>query len=74
MVWGWRSGQYDTVLEERTIMVCRLFAASTGIVGASIVTMSLLVLPMMLRYGYSKDLASATVCGGGDLGIFIRPT
>ena len=57
-----------------TIVVCTLFAASTGIIGASIVTMGLLALPMMLKYGYAKDLASGTVCAGGDLGILIPPS
>jgi len=57
-----------------TVVVCTLFAASTGIIGASIVTMGLLALPMMLKYGYAKDLASGTVCAGGDLGILIPPS
>ena len=67
-------GSLNGGLAIATILVCTLFAASTGIIGASIVTMGLLALPMMLKYGYSKDLASATVCAGGDLGIFIPPS
>lgn len=56
------------------VVVSTIFAACTGIIGASVVTMGLLALPMMLRYGYDKKLASGVVCAGGTLGILIPPS
>jgi len=57
-----------------TVVVCTLFAASTGIIGASVVTMGLLAVPSMLKYKYSKDLATGTTCAAGTLGILIPPS
>lgn len=51
-----------------------LLAASTGIVGASVVLLGLLSLPAMLNQGYSKTLALGTVAGAGTLGILIPPS
>ncbi|WP_434357325.1 TRAP transporter large permease subunit [Parasalinivibrio latis] len=51
-----------------------LLAASTGIIGASVVLLAVLGLPMMLRQGYSKALACGTVCSTGTLGILIPPS
>ena len=51
-----------------------LLAASTGIVGASVVLLGLLSLPAMLNQGYSKTLAVGTVCASGTLGILIPPS
>jgi len=56
------------------IVVSTLFGACTGIIGASVVTMGLLGMPVMLKYGYSKRLASGTICAGGTLGILIPPS
>jgi tripartite ATP-independent transporter DctM subunit len=56
------------------VVVSTLFAACTGIIGASVVTMGLIALPLMLKYGYSKRLATGVVCGGGTLGILIPPS
>lgn len=56
------------------IVVSTLFGACTGIIGASVVTMGLLGMPMMLRYGYNKRLASGAICAGGTLGILIPPS
>jgi tripartite ATP-independent transporter DctM subunit len=56
------------------VIVSTIFAACTGIIGASVVTMGLLALPMMLKYGYSKQLSSGVVCAGGTLGILIPPS
>ena len=50
-----------------------LLAASTGIIGASVVLLGLLSVPAMLRQGYSKTLALGTVAGAGTLGILIPP-
>lgn len=51
-----------------------LLAATTGIIGASVVLLALLGLPAMLAQGYNKSLASGTVCAVGTLGILIPPS
>ncbi len=51
-----------------------ILAASTGIIGASVVLLSLLSLPAMLGQGYDRSLAAGTVCGSGTLGILIPPS
>ena len=51
-----------------------LLAATTGIIGASVVLLALLGLPTMLRHGYDKSLAAGTVCAVGTLGILIPPS
>jgi len=57
-----------------TMLVCTIFAAATGIVGASVTVMGLIALPAMLKYGYDKQLASGTILAGGTLGILIPPS
>jgi tripartite ATP-independent transporter DctM subunit len=56
------------------IVVGTLLAASTGIVGATVVTMGLLSLPSMLRGGYLPSLAAGTICATGTLGQIIPPS
>ena len=56
------------------ILVGMLLAASTGIVGATVVTMGVLSLPTMLRAGYSHSLATGTICATGTLGQIIPPS
>ena len=56
------------------IIVGALLAASTGIVGATVVTMGLLTLPTMLKWGYDKKLASGLICASGTLGQIIPPS
>lgn len=56
------------------VIVGTLMAASTGIVGATVVTMGLLSLPTMLRRGYDPALASGTICASGTLGQIIPPS
>ncbi len=56
------------------IGVCIVFAACTGIVGASVVTMGLLAGPLLIRYGYQKELTMGMVAAGGSLGILIPPS
>ncbi|MEN8169350.1 MAG: TRAP transporter large permease subunit [Pseudomonadota bacterium] len=55
-------------------LVGMLLAASTGIVGATVVTMGLLSLPTMLKRGYSPQLATGTICASGTLGQIIPPS
>ncbi len=55
-------------------LVGMLLAASTGIVGATVVTMGLLSLPTMLRAGYDPKLACGTICAAGTLGQVIPPS
>jgi tripartite ATP-independent transporter DctM subunit len=56
------------------ILVGALLAASTGIVGATVVAMGMIALPAMLRNGYSPTLASGMVCTAGTLGQIIPPS
>jgi len=56
------------------VLVGAILAASTGIVGASVVMMSLIALPLMLRHGYSAPLASGTIAASGTLGQIIPPS
>lgn len=57
-----------------TILVGALLAASTGVVGASVVAMGVISLPVMLKYGYCKKLATGTICASGTLGQIIPPS
>ena len=57
-----------------TVLVGALLAASTGVVGASVVAMGVISLPVMLKYGYSKKLATGTICAAGTLGQIIPPS
>jgi tripartite ATP-independent transporter DctM subunit len=56
------------------VIVGALLAASTGIVGATVVTMGLLSLPAMMRAGYDPRLAAGTICAAGTLGQIIPPS
>lgn len=57
-----------------TILVGALLAASTGVVGASVVAMGLISLPVMLRNGYQTELAAGTITAAGTLGQLIPPS
>ena len=57
-----------------TVLVGSLLAASTGVVGASVVAMGVISLPVMLKYNYSKKLATGTICASGTLGQIIPPS
>ncbi len=57
-----------------TILVGTLLAASTGVVGASVVAMGVISLPVMLKHGYDNSLASGTICASGTLGQIIPPS
>jgi tripartite ATP-independent transporter DctM subunit len=56
------------------VFVGTLLAAATGVVGASVVAMGLISLPIMLRYGYDPRLATGTICAAGTLGQIIPPS
>ena len=56
------------------IVVSTVFAATTGIVGASVVAMSLMAAPALLQRGYEKGLSAGIVCSSGTLGILIPPS
>jgi len=56
------------------VLVGAILAASTGIVSASVVMMSVIALPLMLRAGYNKGLASGTIAASGTLGQIIPPS
>ena len=57
-----------------TILVGALLAASTGVVGASVVAMGVISLPVMLKYNYDKKLATGAICAAGTLGQIIPPS
>ena len=56
------------------VIVGALLAASTGVVAATVVAMGLISLPVMLRYGYSKELATGVIAASGTLGQIIPPS
>jgi tripartite ATP-independent transporter DctM subunit len=56
------------------VLVGAILAASTGIVSASVVMMSVIALPLMLRHGYSKSLSAGTIAASGTLGQIIPPS
>ncbi len=56
------------------VLVGALLAATTGIVGATVIAMGLISLPAMLRNNYSKPLATGTICASGTLGQIIPPS
>jgi tripartite ATP-independent transporter DctM subunit len=56
------------------VVVCTVFAATTGIIGASVVAMGLLATPALLNKGYQKELTAGIICASGTLGILIPPS
>ncbi|HOO37186.1 MAG TPA: TRAP transporter large permease subunit [Deltaproteobacteria bacterium] len=67
-------GQTKGGIALTVVVVSTIFAACTGIIGASVVTMGLLALPMMRKYGYNEELSYGAICAGGTLGILIPPS
>lgn len=67
-------GNMRSGLALSVMLVGTLLGASTGIVGATVVTMGLLSLPTMLKTGYDKSLACGTICTAGTLGQIIPPS
>ena len=56
------------------VVVCTVFAATTGIIGASVVAMGLLAAPALVAKGYQKEMTSGIICASGTLGILIPPS
>ena len=67
-------GQRSGGLAISTILVGTLLAASTGVVGASVVAMGVISLPVMLTYHYSRPLSCGVICASGTLGQIIPPS
>jgi tripartite ATP-independent transporter DctM subunit len=67
-------GQVRGGLVVAVLLVGALLAASTGIVGATVVAMGLISLPTMLRHGYCPRLASGAICASGTLGQIVPPS
>jgi tripartite ATP-independent transporter DctM subunit len=65
----WRGG-----LAHTSILMCGVFAACSGVVGAVETVVGMMAIPPMLRRGYKHDLISGTICAGGSLGTIIPPT
>ena len=67
-------GRMHGSLYMATIFTATLFAAATGIVGASVTIIALMAAPVMLTAGYDVKLSAGTICAGGTLGILIPPS
>jgi len=67
-------GRFNGGLALTVVLIGILLAASTGIVGASVVLLAVLSLPVMLQQGYSRQLAAGVVAASGTLGILIPPS
>ena len=67
-------GRFRGGLALGVVLIGILLAASTGIVGASVVLLALLSMPIMLQQGYNKGFASGVICSAGTLGILIPPS
>ena len=57
-----------------TVLMCVVFAASSGVIGATETVVGLLTIPVMLKYSYDKALISGVICAGGSLGTIIPPS
>lgn len=71
---GMLFGRLRGGLAVSTILVGMVLAASTGVVGASVVAMGIIALPVMLKYNYNKRLATGVICASGTLGQIIPPS
>jgi len=57
-----------------TVVMCIIFAASTGVIGATETVVGLLAIPAMMKHKYSNSLIAGTICAGGSLGTIIPPS
>ncbi len=71
---GMLFGEIRGGLAISTVLVGAFLAASTGVVGASVIAMGVISLPVMLKYNYNKKLATGTICAAGTLGQIIPPS
>jgi tripartite ATP-independent transporter DctM subunit len=71
---GFLFGEIRGGIAISTVLVGALLAASTGVVGASVVAMGVISLPVMLKYNYDKRLATGSICAAGTLGQIIPPS
>ena len=71
---GFLFGEIRGGIAISTVLVGALLGASTGVVGASVVAMGVISLPVMLKYRYSTQLATGTICASGTLGQIIPPS
>ncbi len=71
---GFLFGEIRGGIAISTILVGALLAASTGVVGASVVAMGVISLPVMLKYKYDKKLSTGAICAAGTLGQIIPPS
>ena len=69
----WLAGVHGSVAMA-TVVVCTIIAAFSGVSTAGVVTMGIIALPLMLRYGYNKSIASGSIMAGGALAILIPPS
>ena len=67
-------GRLSGGLAIATVSLATLFGACQGVVGAGVITVGLIALPAMLSRGYSKQLATGSICVGGGLGVIIPPS
>ncbi len=67
-------GRLNGAIALTVVLLSTVFAAVTGVMGATVVSMSLMAIPAMLKYGYDKRLATGTVAAGGTIGIIIPPS
>jgi tripartite ATP-independent transporter DctM subunit len=56
------------------VLMCVIFAATSGVIGATETVVGLLAIPAMLKYAYNKGLICGTICAGGSLGTIIPPS
>jgi len=71
---GFLFGEIRGGIAISTVLVGALLAASTGVVGASVVAMGVISLPVMLKHNYNKRLATGSICAAGTLGQIIPPS
>ncbi|MCP4042013.1 MAG: TRAP transporter large permease subunit, partial [Gammaproteobacteria bacterium] len=71
---GFLFGEIRGGIAISTVLVGALLAASTGVVGASVVAMGVISLPVMLKYRYDVRLATGSICAAGTLGQIIPPS
>lgn len=67
-------GGFSGGLAISSMLMCGIFAASSGVVGAVEIVVGMMAIPAMSKYKYDRALISGTICGGGSLGAIIPPS